>query len=107
MKHLLLLFCFALLASTHMAQGPAGVGNCVLWLKADLGHHRPSTGLRILHLISLYNPKTVNVYGFDWKKTPSFHDKKMIDERHNFALEEDYCHRRFFEKQKEVFKLKK
>jgi|TARA_R110000782_G_scaffold11478_2_gene34882 hypothetical protein len=77
------------------------------WLKADLGHHRPSTGLRILHLISLYNPKTVNVYGFDWKKTPSFHDKKMIDERHNFALEEDYCHRRFFEKQKEVFKLKK
>lgn len=77
------------------------------WLVKDLGHHRPSTGLRILHLISLYNPKTVNVYGFDWKETPSFHDKKMIDERHNFTLEKDYCNRRFFEKQKEVFKLRK
>lgn len=77
------------------------------WLIKDLGHHRPSTGLRILHFISLYNPKSVSVYGFDWKKTPSFHDKQLIDERHNFVLEEDYCRRRFFEKQKDVYRLVK
>lgn len=68
----------------------------VEWLKKDLGHHRPSTGLKILHLISLYDPKKVFVYGFDWKETPSFHDKALEDDRHNFALEKTYCKKRFF-----------
>jgi len=66
------------------------------WLRKDLGHHRPSTGLRILHLISLFDPKEVNVYGFDWKKTPSFHDRLRKDSRHNFELERKYCAKRFF-----------
>lgn len=66
------------------------------WLKKDLGHHRPSTGLRILHLISLYNPSRVTVYGFDWKKTPSFHNMTRRDSRHNFDLERKYCQKRFF-----------
>jgi hypothetical protein len=65
-------------------------------LKQDLGHHRPSTGLRILHLISHFSPRMVYVYGFDWKKTPSFHDKKLYDDRHDFELERQYCARRFF-----------
>lgn len=68
----------------------------VEWLKNDLGHHRPSTGLRILHLISLYNPAKVYVYGYDWKETPSFHDKKLEDDRHDFKLEKQYCINRFF-----------
>lgn len=75
------------------------------FLKKDLGHHRPSTGLRILHLISLCNPKKVFVYGYDWKNTPSFHDKKLIDDRHNFELERKYCMKRFF-KDNELFVLK-
>lgn len=66
------------------------------WLKRDLGHHRPSTGLRILHFISLYEPKRVYVYGFDWKETPSFHDSKLDDDRHDFKLEKQYCEDRFF-----------
>lgn len=77
------------------------------WLKKDLGHHRPSTGLRILHLISLYNPKKVNVYGFDWKATPSFHNNQLKDDRHNFSLEKEYCMNRFFNNEKKVFVLKK
>jgi hypothetical protein len=69
------------------------------WLKKDLGHHRPSTGLRILHLISLYNPNKVFVYGYDWKQTPSFHDNNLHDGRHDFALEREYCYKRFFSKE--------
>jgi hypothetical protein len=77
------------------------------WLKNELGHHRPSTGLRILHLISLYNPKRVYVYGFDWKASPSFHDKKLQDDRHNFSLEKEYCMKRFFNSKNETFVLRK
>ena len=78
----------------------------VEWLKKDLGHHRPSTGLRILHLISLYNPSKVYVYGYDWKETPSFHDKKLEDDRHDFNLEKQYCINRFFSNN-ETFVLRK
>jgi hypothetical protein len=74
------------------------------WLRNDLGHHRPSTGLRILHLISLYNPAQVNVYGYDWKETPSFHDKKLHDDRHDFALERQYCINKFFNNKKFVLR---
>jgi hypothetical protein len=77
------------------------------WLKKDLGHHRPSTGLRILHLISLYDPKKVYVYGFDWKTTPSFHNKKLQDDRHNFSLEREYCMKRFFNNENNTFVLRK
>lgn len=76
------------------------------WLKNDLGHHRPSTGLRILHLISLYNPSKVYVYGYDWKETPSFHDKKLEDDRHDFNLEKQYCINKFFSNN-ETFVLRK
>jgi hypothetical protein len=77
------------------------------WLKKDLGHHRPSTGLRILHLISLYDPKRVYVYGFDWKETPSFHDRKLHDDRHDFNLEREYCMSRFFNNENKTFVLRK
>jgi hypothetical protein len=77
------------------------------WLKKDLGHHRPSTGLRILHLISLYNPKKVYVYGYDWKQTPSFHNNTTEEDRHNFNLERDYCMKRFFQDKDQIFELRK
>ncbi len=77
------------------------------WLKEDLGHHRPSTGLRILHLISLYDPKKVYVYGYDWKQTPSFHNKQLKEDRHNFPLERNYCRERFFQNKDKVFELRK
>lgn len=77
------------------------------WLKKDLGHHRPSTGLRVLHLVSLYNPKSVSVYGYDWKETPSFHNSEIHEDRHDFLLEKEYCHNRFFNSQDSKYLLKK
>jgi len=77
------------------------------FLQRELGHHRPSTGLRILHFISLYNPKKVKVYGFDWKSTPSFHDNKLEDERHDLRLEKKYCHMRWFNNKKSQYELVK
>ena len=79
----------------------------VEWLKEDLGHFRPSTGLRILHLVSLYNPKKVYVYGYDWKQTPSFHNNQLKEDRHDFPLERNYCAKRFFQNKDSVFELKK
>jgi hypothetical protein len=57
----------------------------------------PSTGLRVLEYISKCDPLLVNVYGFDWKETPTFYDKKSLTRlteekhNHNYFLERDYC----------------
>jgi hypothetical protein len=64
----------------------------------------PSTGLRLLHYISLGSPESVNIYGFDWKETPTFYDKKKetrVTEKkhnHNFFLEKEYCKKVFHDK---------
>lgn len=70
----------------------------------------PSTGLRLLHYISLCSPKSVDVYGFDWKETPTFYDNKketrMTEKKHNhnFFLEREYCKQVFAETHGFVFK---
>lgn len=57
----------------------------------------PSTGLRVLDFVSKFQPETVNVYGFDWKETPTFYDIKKhtryTEEKHNhnYELELKYC----------------
>ena len=69
-------------------------------LKGFFGISNPSTGLLVMKLVSLANFSQVNVFGFDWKKTPSqgepyFHKYTVngIDKRngHDFNKEKKYA----------------
>ena len=65
-------------------------------LKSKIGMKQPTTGLRILDYISKCNPKHVDVYGFDWKETPTFYDRFANDSAHNYTKEKQYCAENFF-----------
>lgn len=59
---------------------------------------RPSSGMRILDMLCNTETGKITVYGFDWKKTPTFSDKSkktrnLGPEPHDFEVEEKY----FFE----------
>lgn len=56
---------------------------------------KSSTGLRVLYYISKQNPLKVSVYGFDWKKTYSWHEKRKCI-AHLFDEERKYCFNNFF-----------
>lgn len=56
---------------------------------------KASTGLRVLYYISKQNPKSVNVYGFDWKQTYSWHERRKCV-AHDFEAERNYCFEHFF-----------
>lgn len=62
---------------------------------------KPSTGIRVIHLLSLCEPKFVRVYGFDWKqKSPSFFgDTNWNKINHNFDEEKVYCFKHYFNKE--------
>ena len=72
----------------------------------------PSAGLIILSILNQLNPKKVNVYGFDFKRTPTFSnpnhhvDENRFDSfyRHNYQFEEQYTKQKIFTQGK--FKLK-
>lgn len=69
---------------------------------------RPSTGYTIFYILSQLNPASVDAYGFDFKKTPTFSDipmhKKVIvgpdrkdtGGKHNFRKEEERVQEEFF-----------
>ena len=60
---------------------------------------KPSTGLRVLYIISKCDPKMVSVFGFDWKqKAPSFygHHDDWSASQHDFKEEQEYCNNYFF-----------
>jgi hypothetical protein len=64
-------------------------------------HNNPTTGLIILDHIASCSPKQVDVYGFDWKTTPTFTDPGMKREKscpHDYAIEKEYCMKVFFSK---------
>ena len=63
----------------------------------------PSTGLRALDYVSKCDPSMVNVYGFDWKETPTFYDKNASDINHDFEKERDYCIEKFTKENKFIF----
>lgn len=69
-------------------------------LKKKAGNHNnPTTGLMALDYISSCNPKTVSVYGYDWKVTPTFTDPgRKKDPRcpHDYPTEKNYCMNTFF-----------
>jgi hypothetical protein len=66
----------------------------------------PSVGISVLEWLTYCRPKKVNVYGMDFKKTPTFSEISRYDEdmkgrvdmrcMHNFALEEVYAKKRIF-----------
>jgi hypothetical protein len=60
-------------------------------LKTQLNGSPPSTGLKILDLLKDFPYKSVSVYGFDWKTTPTFYDQKIHKEVHIYSLEKKYC----------------
>lgn len=71
-------------------------------LKKNAGkHNNPTTGLIFLDHISRCNPKQVDVYGFDWKDSPTFTDPEMKREKicpHDYPTEKEYCMKHFFSK---------
>lgn len=59
---------------------------------------KASTGLRVLYLVDKMNPRHVNVYGFDWKQTYSWHERRKCV-AHVFSEERQYCIDNFFIKE--------
>ncbi len=72
----------------------------------EVENYAPSTGLRVLNHVAKYLPDKVDVYGFDWKETPTFYDIKKRTRKletphethhnHNYFLEMEYC-KQFFD----------
>ena len=65
-----------------------------------------TTGFRILHYMTKFNPNVVNVYGFDWKETPTSYikHKSFADADHDYIKEKQYCYKTYFDTG--VFNLK-
>jgi hypothetical protein len=54
--------------------------------------HKVSSGLAMLAYMPLLNPSKVSVFGFDWKKTPTFYDQRRQDPHvHDYQKEKRYC----------------
>ncbi len=64
-------------------------------LKKKAGpRQNPTTGLIAIDYILHCEPKSLSVYGFDWKKTPTQTDPERKAEKrcpHNYDVEEAYC----------------
>jgi hypothetical protein len=64
-------------------------------LKKKAGpRQNPTTGLIAIDYILHSEPKSLSVYGFDWKKTPTQTDPERKAEKrcpHNYDVEEAYC----------------
>lgn len=69
---------------------------------------KPSTGIRALWMIANQSDAAeISVFGFDWKKTPSFwhlrHDKSAYE--HDFEEEKKFCETNFLTNNKIKFYL--
>jgi hypothetical protein len=77
-------------------------------LKKHAGkHNNPTTGLITLDYIKTCKPKHVDVYGFDWKESPTFTDPDMKREKacpHDYPKEKEYCMKTFFSREDFVLK---
>jgi len=65
-----------------------------------------TTGFRILHYMTKFDPSKVSVYGFDWKETPTFYIKhrSTTDLSHDYAKEKQYCMDQYFKTAKFTLK---
>lgn len=56
---------------------------------------KPSNGCRVLYLLDQFRIQNVNVYGFDWKETPTMIVKQRIstpeNEHHDYKKEKEFC----------------
>jgi len=76
-------------------------------LAARMNTPNPSTGIMTLDWVSVHNPAVVNVYGFDWKKTPTWTDPKREADKgciHDWEVEREYCDNYFRKELKFNFK---
>lgn len=57
-----------------------------------------TTGFRILHYITKFQTKSVNVYGYDWKATPTYYMnyRSTADLSHDYTKEKEYCFKHYF-----------
>lgn len=70
-------------------------------LKEKLGINKrqsPTTGISLLDYISTCDPGLVSIFGFDWKKTPTFYMPNVKHEPHNYKAEKRYCLNTFVKK---------
>src|SRR5210317_1316686 len=51
---------------------------------------QPSTGFQILWYLNKIENKNVNIFGFDWKKTPTYYETRNKGS-HNFEIEKTLC----------------
>lgn len=58
-------------------------------LRKRLGSY-PSTGLQILNVLEKLNCK-VNIFGFDWKETPTIYDPDRTEDPHNYNNEKSFA----------------
>jgi len=66
-----------------------------------------TTGLRMLHYITKFNTKSVDIYGFDWKETPTYYNNKSFKDdirNHDYIKEKDYCFKHYFNTGKFILK---
>jgi len=66
-------------------------------LQQALNYDRPSSGLILLYLVYRCNPASINLFGFDWKKTPTWYFQESITE-HNWQLEKKFVKENFLNK---------
>lgn len=71
-------------------------------LKKNAGKfNNPTTGLMALDYIVSCNPKSITIYGYDWKDTPTWTDpdrKKDPKCPHDYDTERQYCKDTFLSK---------
>jgi len=91
----------------HQSRNPSNLGlvdhfypnDLYKKLKKEAGKHsNPTTGLMALDYITSCNPKSVSIYGFDWKETPTWTDPKRIKDPkcpHDYDTEREYCKNTF------------
>lgn len=63
-------------------------------LVAFVGYDNPTTGLMAIQWITDAKPKVLDLYGFDWKETPTFTDmegKREAKCYHQYDLERALC----------------
>tara|TARA_A200000159_G_C7294515_1_gene327238 strand:- start:719 stop:1297 length:579 start_codon:yes stop_codon:yes gene_type:complete len=64
--------------------------------RIKFGNDRSSIGITFLHYLTTCNPKQVNIFGFDWKRTHTWYNrsrkwkKERMRSGHNWQKELDY-----------------
>lgn len=67
-------------------------------LQQKINHTKPSTGLAMLYYLDYCDPKSITLYGFDWKKTPTWYFEENDYQPHDWKLEEKFVRLNFLSK---------